>query len=451
MGAIDPNTGLPIPDNTANDGSSGSGETIGPAFDPQTGGAPWNPYTGNYAPLTAAQMSGKVSGTGYNPSNYGQPGYPGYDPNNPVSWGNVNTNTPQYTVPVNPQQSVPNVFNSPIQGINSTPQQSATAQAVANNQASAGMPPNPGHAISPVGMPPPAAGEGGFGPVGAPAPIPQQNIFQGGAVEQNALGGNRQQVSNFMNALNQVGAGSNNGFMNSPSHLAQPQITNLVDPTLAGTNSGGSQANSQYGGGYSDTNQSNTAPGGYQVDPNVMYNYANGLDNNLAGTGQGTTYSNDPNASTTYSNDPNASSDPPKIVTPDTQPGQQHTTTHIIPAQQSATAQDPRYLGSDEQLKTAIKPGDKDLNAFLNSINAHSYKYKNPELDGIGTFTSPMAQELEKTELGKQAVIETPRGKMVNYPRLGAVNLAAVSVVHKETVRLQEQINQLRKSFKLGK
>jgi hypothetical protein len=104
-------------------------------------------------------------------------------------------------------------------------------------------------------------------------------------------------------------------------------------------------------------------------------------------------------------------------------------------------------LVSDENLKTNIKSADHSLNDFLNKINAHSYTYKDQQ-DGQGTFTSPMAQELEATELGKQAVLNTPRGKMVDYARLGAVNLAATSVVHRENQKLQKQINELRSQVK---
>jgi hypothetical protein len=58
-----------------------------------------------------------------------------------------------------------------------------------------------------------------------------------------------------------------------------------------------------------------------------------------------------------------------------------------------------------------------------------------------------MAQELDATKLGKQAIIHTPRGMMVDYGRLGGVNLAAVATVHKEQQRLSQQVQQLRKQM----
>ena len=124
-------------------------------------------------------------------------------------------------------------------------------------------------------------------------------------------------------------------------------------------------------------------------------------------------------------------------------PDQQMQTTNTLIAVHSASG-----LTSDENLKTDVQSAEPNITDFLNKIGAYNYTYKDPAQDGVGTFTSPMAQELEKTELGKQAVIDTPRGKMVNYPRLGAVNLAAVSVVHRQQQRLQEQFDALKRQMK---
>jgi Chaperone of endosialidase len=99
------------------------------------------------------------------------------------------------------------------------------------------------------------------------------------------------------------------------------------------------------------------------------------------------------------------------------------------------------FTFSDENLKTEIKSGKDEVQDFLSSINAWNYQYKD-EQDGIsraGFFTSPMAQELEQTDLGKQAVIETPRGKMVDYARLGGVNLAASAVMYREQEAMKQR------------
>lgn len=105
-------------------------------------------------------------------------------------------------------------------------------------------------------------------------------------------------------------------------------------------------------------------------------------------------------------------------------------------------------LISDENLKTNISSGDRDVSDFMSKIGAHNYTYKDsahnsPSHKQGQVYTSLMAQELEQTKLGKQAVIETPQGKMVDYARLGGVNLAAVSVIHKEQEKLKRQVQAL--------
>lgn len=93
---------------------------------------------------------------------------------------------------------------------------------------------------------------------------------------------------------------------------------------------------------------------------------------------------------------------------------------------------------SDENLKTDIKGGDKKISEFLDALKAHSYKYKDPEADGHGEFVSPMAQELEKTPIGKNMVLDTPRGKMVDYGKgFGAV-LAAQAMLHERMKKLEK-------------
>src|SRR5665213_941339 len=57
-------------------------------------------------------------------------------------------------------------------------------------------------------------------------------------VEQQALNGNKQQTSNFMNALQNIGAGSNNNMMNTPNANGSVP-TNLVNPNVANSASNG--------------------------------------------------------------------------------------------------------------------------------------------------------------------------------------------------------------------
>lgn len=76
---------------------------------------------------------------------------------------------------------------------------------------------------------------------------------------------------------------------------------------------------------------------------------------------------------------------------------------------------------SDENKKENVQDGEKDLKAFLDAISAQKYNYKDPS-HGEGTHVSPMAQDLEKTQIGKSMVVDTPEGKQVDYGKgLGAM------------------------------
>jgi hypothetical protein len=94
---------------------------------------------------------------------------------------------------------------------------------------------------------------------------------------------------------------------------------------------------------------------------------------------------------------------------------------------------------SDKMSKERIRSVmNEKLEEFLNTVHPYEYSYKQPEMPGrgYGRFVSPMAQELEDTELGKSAVIQTPNGKMVDYGKLGGVMLAAQAY-------LNERLNDL--------
>lgn len=84
---------------------------------------------------------------------------------------------------------------------------------------------------------------------------------------------------------------------------------------------------------------------------------------------------------------------------------------------------------SDKRAKKDIKNGNQDAQSFLDAIGAHSYSYKDKK-HGEGKFLSPMAQELEKTMAGKQMVVETPEGKMVNYSSPAGYGAILASLGH---------------------
>jgi hypothetical protein len=99
---------------------------------------------------------------------------------------------------------------------------------------------------------------------------------------------------------------------------------------------------------------------------------------------------------------------------------------------------------SDENEKENIDDADtKALHDFLGKLNAHSYEYKDPNKPGRapGKQISPMAQEFEKSDIGKELVVMMPDGsKGVKYAdphALGAL-FAAQADAHKRLTALEK-------------
>lgn len=86
-------------------------------------------------------------------------------------------------------------------------------------------------------------------------------------------------------------------------------------------------------------------------------------------------------------------------------------------------------LASDRRLKKNIKDGGKDADALLDALKAHSYDYKD-EKYGKGNQLGVMAQVLERVPGGKQAIVNTPQGKMVDTAKLTGALAAALGRVN---------------------
>jgi len=91
---------------------------------------------------------------------------------------------------------------------------------------------------------------------------------------------------------------------------------------------------------------------------------------------------------------------------------------------------------SDKNAKKNIKPGDSDAEELLDSVTPYSYDYKDGS-NGEGKHLSAMAQDLEKSEVGKSMVVDTPEGKMVDYGKgLGSM-LAIQAALDKRLKKLE--------------
>jgi hypothetical protein len=88
----------------------------------------------------------------------------------------------------------------------------------------------------------------------------------------------------------------------------------------------------------------------------------------------------------------------------------------------------PGAIASDENLKTDIKDvAPQEQQKLMDQISTpKSFTYKDEQLGGHMP-SGMMAQDLEKTQMGKAAVINTPGGKMVDIAKLGSMLLPLIA------------------------
>lgn len=116
-----------------------------------------------------------------------------------------------------------------------------------------------------------------------------------------------------------------------------------------------------------------------------------------------------------------------------------------VPAEQSPVLP-PRYqvqIG-DAQIDGGSTASAQDA---VRSAPGYSYRYKQPSAPGAapGTHYGPMAQDLERTPVGRSTVVTAPNGtKMVDTPRLTLVNTAALHGQQQEIDDLQRKLDALR-------
>lgn len=84
---------------------------------------------------------------------------------------------------------------------------------------------------------------------------------------------------------------------------------------------------------------------------------------------------------------------------------------------------------------------------FLNKLKAYSFDYKDPKAPGAseGKQLGVMAQDLEKSEIGKKMVIDTPTGKMVDFGKAIAPMLASQVIMNNELEGLKKALTKKNK------
>lgn len=97
-------------------------------------------------------------------------------------------------------------------------------------------------------------------------------------------------------------------------------------------------------------------------------------------------------------------------------------------------------LASDRRTKTNIEDGTKDVEELLAKVRPYSYDYKEPDKPGRapGRQLSPMAQDLQKSKVGKSMVVRGPDGTlMVDYARGFGAMLVAQAALNAKVKRLE--------------
>lgn len=93
-------------------------------------------------------------------------------------------------------------------------------------------------------------------------------------------------------------------------------------------------------------------------------------------------------------------------------------------------------MHSDVNAKEDFADATPAIEEFLESAAPAEYSYR-PEyqghpLAGEGRFVSPMAQGLERSQIGRQMVVETPTGKVVDYGKSFGAVLASLSHLNRK-------------------
>ncbi len=88
---------------------------------------------------------------------------------------------------------------------------------------------------------------------------------------------------------------------------------------------------------------------------------------------------------------------------------------------------------SDVNVKEDFADPAPAIEEFLQSAEPSEYSYKpNTPLGGEGRYVSPMAQNLEQSQIGRSMVVETPTGKVVDYGKSFGAILGTLSHLNKK-------------------
>lgn len=94
-------------------------------------------------------------------------------------------------------------------------------------------------------------------------------------------------------------------------------------------------------------------------------------------------------------------------------------------------------MASDRKLKKNVKKGDKDVEALMSALKPSKYQYKDGDKHGHGERLGIMAQDAEKSGLGRALVMNHKDGKHIDVTKALGAALAAVANLHGRVRKLE--------------
>jgi hypothetical protein len=95
------------------------------------------------------------------------------------------------------------------------------------------------------------------------------------------------------------------------------------------------------------------------------------------------------------------------------------------------------YAASDVRAKKNVELAPEEIDDFLSNLTGYKYSYKDPERYGKGERIGVMAQDMNKSNLGKEAVVKDEEGMM------GIDGSKALSAILASLGQLNDKINAL--------
>lgn len=96
-------------------------------------------------------------------------------------------------------------------------------------------------------------------------------------------------------------------------------------------------------------------------------------------------------------------------------------------------------LLSDQNAKKDIKSGDKDIQRFLDNLSSKSYDYKDQEKNPKGKQLGVLAQDVEKSDAGKDMIVETDDGKAIEVTEAVSKLLSAVANLNRRVKKSEKK------------